>query len=200
MSRIAHTPMTGLMVRCEGPRRSFLKSRIGTPDTPHTGAYAMTERDPRPAPPTAQDLMRETELVIPLGMSVGAAAGLLEAIGGGVAPVVDSRGRCVGVFTAADYQRWLERSGSDDNPVPERHPVTGSASVNEVRYHITGRFAAALPDTGVQELMHRLDGAVDPFLVVLDRQARPRGIVCALDVLVAESDCTRAEGELVTAN
>ena len=154
----------------------------------------MTERHPRPAPPTARDLMRETELLIPLGMSVGAAGGLLDAAGCGVAPVVDSRGRCVGVFTAADYRRWLDRVGSDADL------VTGPASADEVRFHITGRFAAATPDAGVGELLHRLDAAADPFLVILDRQARPRGIVCALDVLVAESDCTRAESELVTAD
>src|SRR5690349_11131181 len=111
------------------------------------GVYVMTERHPRPAPPTAQDLMRETELLIPLGMSVGSAGGLLEATGSGVAPVVDSRGRCVGVFTAADYRRWLDRDVSDADLVPGHHPVTTSASANEVRYHITGRFTAAMPDT-----------------------------------------------------
>jgi CBS-domain-containing membrane protein len=147
----------------------------------------MSKRNPRPVTPTARDLMRETELLIPLGMSVGAAGGLLEAVGCGVAPVVDSRGRCVGVFTAADYRRWLDRVGSDTDM------VTGPASADEVRFHITGQFAAAMPEAGVQELLHRLDAASDPFLVILDRQARPRGIVCALDVLVAESDCTRSD-------
>jgi CBS-domain-containing membrane protein len=136
---------------------------------------------------TAWDLMRETELVIPLEMNVGAAAELLEAAGGGVAPVVDSRGRCVGVFTAADYLRWLDRAGSDAEPAPERDPVAGLAFADEVRFHVTGQFVAVMPDAGVQELLHRLDGAADPFLIVLDRQARPRGIVCALDVLVADA-------------
>jgi CBS-domain-containing membrane protein len=131
--------------------------------------------------------MRETELLIPLGMSVGAAVGLLEAVGCGVAPVVDSRGRCVGLFTAADYRRWLDRVGSDTDM------DTRPASADEVRFHITGRFAAATPEAGVQELLQRLDAASDPFLVILDRQARPRGIVCALDVLMAESDCTRSD-------
>ena len=154
----------------------------------------MTERHPRPAPPTARDLMRETELLIPLGMSVGAAAGLLEATGSAVAPVVDSRGRCVGVFTAADYRRWLDRVGSDADL------VSGPASADAVRFHITGQFAAATPDAGVQELLHRLDAAEESCLVILDRQARPRGIVCALDVLVAESGRRRTKRALVTAD
>jgi CBS domain-containing protein len=137
--------------------------------------------------------MREAEVLIPLGMSVGTAGGLLDAVGAGVAPVVDYRGRCVGVFTAADYRRWLDRAGSDAGI------VTGPASADEVRFHITGRFAPVTPDTPVPELLHRLDGATDPFLIVLDRQARPRGIVCALDVLVAESECTRAGTALALA-
>jgi CBS-domain-containing membrane protein len=145
----------------------------------------MTERHPRPAPATARDLMRETELLIPLGMGVGAAGRLLDEAGCGIAPVVDSRGRCVGVFTAADHRRWLDRVGPDADPAPGHHPA------DQVRYHITGRFVAAMPDAGVQELLHHLDGAADPFLVVLDRQARPRGIVCALDVLAAAADRTR---------
>ena len=35
--------------------------------------------------------------------------------------------------------------------------------------------------------LYRLSVAPYPFLVVLDRQGRPRGVVCGLDVVVAES-------------
>jgi CBS-domain-containing membrane protein len=159
----------------------------------------MSERHPRPLPQTARDLMREAEVLIPLGMSVGAAGGLLEAVGAGAAPVVDSRGRCVGVFTAADHRRWLDRVVSDAEPAPAHYPVSDFSSADEVRYHITGRFAPVTPDARVPELLHRLDGARDPFLIVIDRQARPRGIVCALDVLVAESERTRAGTALALA-
>lgn len=146
----------------------------------------MTHSVNRLVRPTARDLMRETKLLIPLGMSVGAAAELLEAAGGGAAPVVDSRGRCVGVFTAADYRRWLDRAGSDAEPARGRDSVAGRSPGDEVRYHVSGRFAAVMPDADVPELLHRLDGAADPFLIVLDRQARPHGIVCALDVLATD--------------
>jgi CBS-domain-containing membrane protein len=151
----------------------------------------MTERDPRAAPPTAGDLMRETELVIPLAMSVGAAARLLEAVGVGIAPVVDSVGRCVGVFTVAYYRRWLDRADRDTEAAP--------AGTDEVRHHMTRRFGLATPATGVQELLHRLGAAPDPFLVVLDGQRRPRGIVCALDVLVAESNAARVGSHIAEA-
>jgi hypothetical protein len=55
---------------------------------------------------------------------------------------------------------------------------------------MTRQFAVATPGAGVSELRHRLSGGEDPFLV-LDQQGRPRGIVCALDVLVAESNDDR---------
>jgi CBS-domain-containing membrane protein len=152
----------------------------------------MTDHHPLPSAATARDLMREIPLAIPSGMSVGAAASLLDAVGTSVAPVIDSGGRCVGLFTTSDYRRWL--AGPDGAVVPPaRFP-------DEVRYHMTRRFAVATLEAGVHELLHRLSWAVDPFLVVLDRQRRPRGIVCALDVLVAESDRTRAGGGLVTAD
>jgi CBS-domain-containing membrane protein len=159
----------------------------------------MRERQPRRSPPTARELMRVAEVLIPLRMSVGAAGGLLEAVGAGVAPVVDYRGRCVGVFTATDYQRWVDRAASEAEPILERSPASGVSSADEVRYHITGQFAPVALDAPVPELLHRLDGGTDPFLIVIDRQARPRGIVCALDVLVADSECTRAGTALALA-
>ena len=54
--------------------------------------------------------------------------------------------------------------------------------------------AVATPEARVPELRHRLSDGADPFLVVLDWQGRPRGIVCALDVLVAESNSGRMGG------
>ena len=62
---------------------------------------------PPPASPTARDLMREWRVALRPDLSVGAAAGLLDGAGADAAPVVDSSGRCVGVFTAGDYRREL---------------------------------------------------------------------------------------------
>jgi CBS domain-containing protein len=109
---------------------------------------------------------------------VGAAAGLLAAAGAGAAAVVDSGGRCVGVFTASDYRRALSRGG------PEAPRAGAAAGVGR---HMTRRFGVTTPEADVGELLHRLSVAPDPFLVVLDRQGRPMGVVCGLDVVVAES-------------
>jgi CBS-domain-containing membrane protein len=144
----------------------------------------MTELQPPLGLPTARDLMKEWNVHIPFRMSVSAAAGLLEAAQVGVAPVVDYRGRCVGLFTVGDYRRWWERGGPDAEEDPARQAAPGTRSRNEVRYHMTRRFAVATPETDVPELLHRLSGGTDPFLVVLDRHQRPRGMVFALDVLL----------------
>jgi CBS domain-containing protein len=147
----------------------------------------MTVRHPLPPATTARDLMREIPLVIPSGTSVGAAASLLDAAGTGVAPVIDSGGRCVGLFGAANYRRWLEHGRTRGEVVTEWQAVPPAATPDEVGYHMTRLFAVATPEAGVHELVHRLNGVKDPYLVVLDRQRRPRGIVCARDVRAAEA-------------
>ena len=154
----------------------------------------MTARHPLSPATTARDLMTETPLVIPSRMGVAAAASLLDAAGASVAPVVDPRGRCVGLFGAADHRRWLEHGRTRNEVVTEWQSVPPATTPDEVGYHMTRRFGVATPEAGVDELLHRLNGARHPYLVVLDRQRRPRGIVCALDVLVAEVD-----GEFVPA-
>jgi CBS-domain-containing membrane protein len=151
----------------------------------------MTDRHPLPSAATARDLMREIPLVIPSVMSVGAAASMLDAVGTSVAPVIDSGGRCVGLFGATDYRRWLGSGGARDEVVTGWQAVAPASTPDQVCYHMTRRFAAATPEAGVQELLHRLKGADDPYLVVLDRQRRPSGIVCALDVLAAEAGTLR---------
>jgi CBS domain-containing protein len=151
----------------------------------------MTDRYPLLPAATARDLMKEIPLVIPSGMGVGAAASLLDAVGTSVAPVVDPGGRCVGLFGAADYRRWLDSGGPRGEVVTDWQIVHPTTIPDEVSYHMTRRFAVATPEAGVHELLHRLNGVEDPYLVVLDRQRRPRGIVCALDVLAAEAGTSR---------
>jgi predicted transcriptional regulator len=105
----------------------------------------MTDRHALPSAATAQDLMREIPLVIPSGRSVSAAASLLDAVGTSVAPVIDSGGRCVGLFGATDYWRWLDRGGAQCEVVSEWQTVPAAPIPDEVRYHMTRRFAAATP-------------------------------------------------------
>ena len=147
----------------------------------------MTGRRPRPASPTARDLMKKARTLVPVGTSVRDAAAMLESADAEALPVVDSDGRCVGLFSAGDYRRWATRPGGKAEVVCDWQIVPPAPVPDDVRYHMTRRYAVATPGAGVTELLHRLDGAPDPFLVVLDRQRRPRGLVYAIDVLRAES-------------
>jgi CBS-domain-containing membrane protein len=147
----------------------------------------MTACHQRPSATTARDLMTVPLLVIPTRTSVAAAAGLLEAARARVAPVVDHRGRCVGLFGAADYRRWLDHDRTRNEVVTEWQSVPPAGTPDEVGHHMTRRVAVATPEADVGELAHHLSGAGAPYLVVLDRQRRPRGIVCARDVRAAEA-------------
>lgn len=141
-----------------------------------------------PLAPTARDLMREWRVTLPPGMSVTAAAGLLAAVGADAAPVVDSNGRCVGLFTASDYRRWL----TVEAPVTDVFSAWQMvAPGDKVRDHMTRRFGIATPEVGISELLLRLRATADPFLVVLDQEERPVGLVCGLDILVAEANAPR---------
>jgi CBS-domain-containing membrane protein len=157
----------------------------------------MTKRFPRPAGRTARELMREWEVVLPGGMHARAAAGLLYAVGVDVAPVVGSSGRCVGVFSARDYRRALNRARAGGAGGPILFPARPAA---EVRDHMTRRFAAAGLEAGADELLHRLARAAAPYLVVLDRQRRPRGVVCGLDVLAAGATRARTRPAVARAD
>jgi CBS-domain-containing membrane protein len=160
----------------------------------------MTERLPWPAHPTARDLMQEARVLIPVGMSVRDAAAVLDAADVEAIPVVDSDGRCVGLFSAADYRRWAARLGGRTEVVCEWQIVPPPPVPDGVRFHMTRRYAMATPGAGVPEMLHRLGVAPDPFLVVLDRQRRPQGLVSAIDLLRAESVAHRAAREVAATN
>jgi CBS-domain-containing membrane protein len=101
--------------------------------------------------------------------------------------VVDEAGNPVGVV-------------SSRGEVVSEWQVVPPTTPDEVCYHMTRRFAVATPEADVHELLHRLKRVEDPYLVVLDRQRRPRGIVCALDVLAAQAEGVGAGGGSVPAD
>jgi CBS-domain-containing membrane protein len=146
---------------------------------------------------TARNLMHGARVVVPAGMSVRSAAEVLEAARLRAVPVVDSDGRCVGLFAAHHYRRWADQPADAAEVVSDWQLVAPGS--DEVQDHMSRRFAAVTPDAGVPELLHRLRGAADPFLVVLDRQRRPKGVVCGMDVLAAEANGSRDSAGLVAA-
>ena len=155
----------------------------------------MTGRRPNPPPPTARDLMKEVRAVIPHGMSVGDAAVVLASADVEAAPVVDPDGRCVGLFRAGDFRRWATGGPGGGDVVSDWQIVPPPRVPDEVRFHMTRRYGVATPGAAVAELLHRLRDVPDPFLVVLDRQQRPQGLVFAIDLLRAESAARQAARE-----
>ena len=133
--------------------------------------------------------------MIPHGMTVGNAAVVLATADVEAAPVVDADGRCVGLFRAGDFRRWAAGAVGDGDVVSDWQIVPAPRAPDEVRFHMARRYGAATPGASVAELLHRLQAAPDPFLVVLDRQRRPRGLVFAIDVLRAESVARQAVRE-----
>ena len=124
---------------------------------------------------------------------VRSAAAPLEAGGVDAAPVVDSLGRCVGLFITSDSLRWVGQTVSGDLLNPDGQGESPSEAAGEVRYHMTRRFGVASAQADVQEILHRLNAIPDPFLVVLDRQGRPLGVVRGIDVPGAVEDSAHAD-------
>ena len=158
----------------------------------------MMDLHPDRPPPTARDLMKEARAVIPHGMSVGDAAVVLASADVEAAPVVDADGRCVGLFRAGDFRRWATGAAGGRDVVSDWQIVPAPRAPDEVRFHMTRRYGVATPGAAVAELLDRLRTVPDPFLVVLDRQRRPQGLVFAIDLLRAESVARRADRVPVT--
>jgi CBS domain-containing protein len=132
--------------------------------------------------PTAQDILTGRAFVIPHRLSVRAAANSLRSAGVSAAPVVDSDGRCIGLFSIADYRRWMNRSRKDTVIVSDWQMVHDAADRDTVGRHMTRQYAATTPTAGIDELLHRIRETPTSCVVVLDRQRRPLGLVRAHDI------------------
>lgn len=72
---------------------------------------------------TAEDLMSRDLVILDENMSLRAAARILDQNQVSGAPVLDAEGRCVGVFSTADFVRWF-----DDQGAPKPAPKSRSCS------------------------------------------------------------------------
>ena len=138
---------------------------------------------------SARELMTECPIQVPQTMSVRSAAGMLDAAGLKAAPVVDSGGRCVGVFAMGEYVRRPAGGPGAQTASDTRRAATNSP--DEVRSHMTRRFEVPAHDADTDELQRQMRDGVVTIVVVLDPQRRPQGIVCGLDFLVNDSTAER---------
>ena len=137
---------------------------------------------------TAADLMSRDLTTIPEKMPLRGAARLLRRAGVSGAPVVDARGRCVGVLSATDF---LRRAEDEDHPhhsgLHSEWEVIEVAEVgaDDVRTYMTRDLVKAAPDAGVGELARMMLDAHVHRVVVVDPEDRPVGIVTSTDILAA---------------
>jgi len=156
---------------------------------------------------TAADLMSRNVIVISQQTSLRAAAHRLALASVSGAPVVDEKGRCVGVLSATDLVRWVDRG---ENAARRTFTSTTEFSaewevvdlealpVDNVGRYMSTHVVTATPDTGIGELARAMLAAHIHRILVLSEEGRPIGIVSSTDVLaavVAEDDRERNQHE-----
>lgn len=143
---------------------------------------------------TAADLMTHDVVRIPKEMSLRSAAHTLARHNITGAPVVDSRGRCVGVISATDFLRWAE----DDQPeTPKLSPSSTCVCsdwqvvdleeipTDAVSTYMTPDPVMVEPAASVVRLAQQMLDAHIHRVIVVDKQSRPVGVVSSLDILAA---------------
>jgi len=144
---------------------------------------------------TAADLMTCQVVTIPVEMSVLAAAKILAQAKIGGAPVVDSEGRCIGVFSTSDLLHRTQLGKWEGHEAPVRVCVCSDWEVVEhewdtlpaesVRWYMTGNPVLVRPDTWIGDLARVMVDAQIHRLIVAGVDGRPTGIVSSTDVLAA---------------
>jgi CBS-domain-containing membrane protein len=142
---------------------------------------------------TANDLMSRDVVLIPQETSLRAAARMLAQPGISGAPVVDQRGRCVGVLSATDFMRWAEGMPAAQEALLPAPDFCSDWQVLEllslpadcVRSFMTADPVVVQPTATIQELCRRMVDAHIHRIVVVDALNRPIGVVSSTDILAA---------------
>jgi len=143
---------------------------------------------------TAADVMSRDLTLVPQEMSLPGAAHLLSRAGVSGAPVVDDKGRCVGVLSTTDFVHFV---GGLESHYPQ--PPHGSAErvfdwqlisgeplpKDAVRSYMTCDPVTADLDTPVHLLAKCMLDAHIHRIVVVDADGHPTGVVSSTDILAA---------------
>jgi CBS-domain-containing membrane protein len=141
---------------------------------------------------TAADLMSSDVVTIPQHLSLRKAAHLLSNANVTGAPVIDSRGVCVGVISATDFVHLADSDGCTA-PRDRRECVCSEWQVvevenlpgDEVACFMTPDPVTVRPNARITDLARMMiDGHIHRVIVV-DAQRRPVGIVSSTDILAA---------------
>ncbi len=152
---------------------------------------------------TAADIMSRDVVTMPQETPLSVAARLLAERQIGGAPVVDSDGRCVGVFSAADLARRKQR----EQRAARRAPAIAGCVCSEwevvehawdtlpaeaVSWYMTADPVLVPPETPIAELARMMVDAHIHRLIVAGADRRPTGIVSSTDVVAAVARTARA--------
>src|SRR5581483_7329359 len=151
-------------------------------------------------------LMSPASVLVPEEMSLQGAARLLSRAKVTGAPVVDAEGRCVGVISATDFLHWADKGkGAARGPARPGCAVSAAWQIVEaegppgeaVRHYMTADPVTAGLTAGLGELARTMLDAHIHRVIVVDREARPVGVVSSTDVLaaVAQADAARRPAE-----
>jgi CBS-domain-containing membrane protein len=149
----------------------------------------------------ARDLMNKEVATIPLDLGMQTAARWLAQLHVSGAPVVDERGRCVGVLSSNDFvsccaanrsrcgkNRTEVRVGPCTDPDCvgcEWQMVQPESVEGTVREYMTPNPATARPDTPIAKLAEMMVDAHLHRLIIVDEQDRPVGVVSSTDIVAA---------------
>jgi CBS domain-containing membrane protein len=139
---------------------------------------------------SATDLMSKNLVIVPQDMPLQGAAHLLSRAQVSGAPVVDLHGRCIGVISAMDFLRCVEKGSSTRAPADcfcQSWQILESEKLPEdsVRFFMTANPVMAAANVGLSELARMMLDAHVHRVVVVDSKERPIGIVTSTDILAA---------------
>jgi CBS-domain-containing membrane protein len=153
---------------------------------------------------TAEDLMSREVLTLSRELSIQDAVRALSRARVGGAPVVDERGRCIGVFSVSDCNR---RVRSDNRAARTPPPVPGCVCsewemveqdwntfpADAVSRYMTPDPVMVQPATPVSDLAQMMVDVHIHRLIVAGEDRRPIGIVSSTDVLAAVARAAREQ-------
>jgi len=142
---------------------------------------------------TAAEIMTPDPVVIPLHLTLRAAAHLLSLSRVTGAPVINVRGECIGVLSATDFMKWAQCKknsspwlGPEDSLGTDWEMVKPAAVPEEdVAIHMTPDPVTASPSATLGTLARQMIDAHIHRVIIVDEKARPVGIVTSTDILAA---------------
>jgi CBS-domain-containing membrane protein len=151
---------------------------------------------------TAGDLMSRDVVVVPQEMSLRAAAHLLARASISGAPVVDAKGRCVGVLSATDFVRWADKPPAVPRRLAVCVPMFAEWEImdvdllpeDQVRAFMTADPVTVPPSADIGTLARHMMNAHIHRVIVVDEDKLPIGVVSSIDILSAVAYADRMEG------